>query len=101
MIIDEDTEQIVKVDNIIIHPDFDPETLYNDVCILKLAPSLNLNRIVKRIALPSDEQEFDGTATVSGWGTLREGGESPDVLYALYILSVMLPAGKAMEKAIF
>ena len=84
LVVDEGTEQIVQVDKIVIHPDFDYFMLYNDICILKLASSLELNDVVKGITLPSvDQEEFEGTATVSGWGALKEGGELPDVLYAV------------------
>ena len=84
LFINEGTEQIVAVDKIIIHPDYDIMKLNNDVCILKLASSLELNEYVKGITLPTEHhQEFEGTATVSGWGTLTYiGGELSDTLHA-------------------
>jgi elastase-1 len=40
----EGTEQRVGVDKIVIHEDYNSDTIKNDICILKLKSDLELNR---------------------------------------------------------
>jgi len=76
------TEQSVKVSRIIGHEQYNSNTLVNDIAILKLSSSLNLNSAhIGTACLPTaNKQAFSGYCTVTGWGTLREGGSVSDVL---------------------
>merc|ERR1712038_91789 len=80
---DEGTEQTVDVSRIIMHPDYNPRTIYNDICILKLEKDMDINSYVKGVSLPYQNEEFSGKGTVSGWGTLSSGGSSPDTLHSV------------------
>ena len=85
LVVNEGTEQTVGIDEIIMHPDYS-EANYddNDICILKLASSLEMNEYVKAITLPSEpHQEFEGIASVSGWGSQKHKGPLSDTLHAL------------------
>ena len=42
-------------------------------------------RYVIGATLPDQNQEFEGTATVSGWGTLSSDGPNPDALQAVEV----------------
>ena len=80
---DEGTEQVVDVSDIIMHPRYSASTITNDICILKLESSMDMNSYVDGATLPYQDEEFFGTGTVSGWGTLSSGGPSPDTLHAV------------------
>merc|ERR1712168_661199 len=65
-----------------------PATITNDACLLKLKESLEWTDFVKPIALPAAGQDTPaGTeCTVTGWGTLNEGGFGlPNVLHKVTV----------------
>ena len=71
-------EQIRKIQNYLIHPDFDPSSFNNDICLLTLDSALEWNKNAQRIAL--DEMEETSTqCLVSGWGA-KGNGEQADIL---------------------
>jgi len=72
----EDEEQTRNLQKIIGHPNYDSNTISNDICLLHLQESLQFNDWVQPIALPTQGQEYEaGTeCTVTGWGTTSEGG---------------------------
>ena len=39
-----------------------------------------MSRYVQESLLPDENQQFTGTAKVSGWGTLHSNGPHPDIL---------------------
>lgn len=58
---------------IILHPDYDPVTVKNDIALIELSESYNGTQAVlptKNSAIPS----LGELGTVLGWGSLREGG---------------------------
>lgn len=62
--------QTVQRENFIMHPDYDPVMLYNDVALLKLHRKVVFTKYVQPIQLPKGDlldKKFAGeTATVSG-----------------------------------
>ena len=74
-----EVSQKIRVSKVIIHPDYDDDTMVNDVALLKLERPVNnvqLLNLNNRSSLPKT-----GTnATVIGWGALWEDGDYPDVL---------------------
>jgi len=72
----EDEEQTRNLQKIIGHPNYDSNTISNDICLLHLQESLSFNDWVQPIGLPTQGQETEaGTeCTVTGWGTTSEGG---------------------------
>lgn len=79
------TEQLRDVAEIIMHPNYNPFNINNDICLLKMKKPLEFNSGAGPIGLPSPMEEFSGTAEVSGWGTLYSGGPSPDKLMAVTV----------------
>jgi hypothetical protein len=55
---------------------------YNDIAILTMDTPVPFSRTVKPVCLPtSDFKQYNGlTATVVGWGSLRENGPQPAIL---------------------
>ena len=66
----------VNVMTIIDHPNYNDNTLNNDISVLKLESRLPLDTLpnIKPACLPSAGATFPGSAIVSGWGTVESGG---------------------------
>lgn len=77
---DEGTEQILGVELIILHDNFDDVNFYNDISLLRLNSSLTFNEYVQPAPMPEQMQESTGDAVVSGWGYTKEGGDLSDIL---------------------
>jgi len=83
----EDEEQNMNTAKIIIHPDYDPETKRNDICLLRMSEPLDFNDWVQPIGLPLQGQETEaGTeCTATGWGSTTEGGGVANKLHKITI----------------
>ena len=58
------------------HPNYDPNTLANDICILKLSAAVSFTEYpnIKPACLPNKNQLFSNwDSIVSGWGTVGSG----------------------------
>jgi len=80
---DESTTQTIRVESYEKHGSYNPSTVANDICLLKLESPISMNSYVSPVTLPSFQESFTGQATVSGWGTLSSGGSTPDTLHAV------------------
>jgi len=99
-----------NVEQLIMHPNYDPFTLTNDIALMKLttpflcaqetSPDFNPLMLVQLdgtngTSVLNAGQESAGTpytgltSVVSGWGTLTEGGNAPEDLYTLTGLTVI------------
>jgi len=60
----------IKVKKMTLHPDYNKDTISNDIAVLELAEDLTFTKKVKPACLPSSEtKDYSGSAsTVSGWG---------------------------------
>ncbi|KAK2721113.1 hypothetical protein QYM36_003404 [Artemia franciscana] len=86
--VDDGDEQQVEVNKIIMHPDYNAWTIYNDICLLEFATPLSMNDMVQGLPLPAQMQEYEDQtpSTVTGWGTLSSGsGSLPQVLHAVNV----------------
>ncbi|XP_051257255.1 transmembrane protease serine 2 isoform X1 [Dicentrarchus labrax] len=70
------------VHKIISHGKFDIRTNDNDIALLKLDTPLTFTRTVKPVCLPNIAMDLPvgQQAWITGWGTLRSSGPSPDRL---------------------
>ncbi|XP_042892757.1 proclotting enzyme-like [Penaeus japonicus] len=79
----------------VLHPNYEDETVDNDIALLEVEPIEFSDRVMP-VCLPEQKDDYDDvSATVTGWGTLSEGGVPSDVL-----MEVTLPTmsnGKCME----
>merc|ERR1712179_409418 len=60
-----------SVSNIILHPNWNPQTVDNDIALLKLNSPVSFNQYVSPICLPSSRAGSfaNSRATVAGWGS--------------------------------
>jgi len=75
--------QKYQVERIYKHREYNSRNMYNDIAMLKIGgDGIKLNENAMPVCLPSKGYEWEtGTELlVSGWGTLRSGGSSPDKL---------------------
>lgn len=79
--------QIIEISDYIIHPNYDPEGIRNDIALLRLSLPIDTSRIdSKVISLVTPQMEAGGMidsgvmATITGWGTTQYMGNSPDRL---------------------
>jgi len=88
---------VYEISDYIIHPEYDMNTVVNDIALLRLAypiDTANLSSKIIRLVTPEEEQSgliSPGTmATITGWGTTQYMGEQPDQLQVgvLPIISV-------------
>ncbi|XP_021172130.2 suppressor of tumorigenicity 14 protein homolog [Fundulus heteroclitus] len=71
-----------KVKRIIPHPDYNLFTNDYDIALLELSEPLEFSNTIQPICLPSSSHVFPAgmSCWVTGWGTLREGGNLATVL---------------------
>ncbi|KAL1115045.1 hypothetical protein AAG570_007076 [Ranatra chinensis] len=67
---------------LLLHPQFDPAKIQNDLAIVKTAKRVDFNQRLGPVCLPFTHPEtFVGQkVTALGWGTTEFGGETPDKL---------------------
>merc|ERR1712126_516589 len=82
-----DGEIKAQVCSTINHPNYNGNTLENDFAILRLCNPVTFTKMLSPACLPSSSSNnYDSvTATVSGWGTLQQGGSQPSVLQEVSI----------------
>lgn len=71
-----------KVSKVVRHKGFSSDTLWNDVAIVFMTTPVEYTDTVRPVCLSQIPQAFNNneTATVVGWGSLREKGPQPNVL---------------------
>lgn len=76
-------------DGILMHEDWDPSLIRNDIAIVRLPSAVTLNQFIVPVRLPTTaelNESFDGeNGVVSGWGVFSDAeGRSSDVLRYVY-----------------
>ncbi|XP_026871476.1 trypsin-like [Electrophorus electricus] len=66
----EGTEQLLKTDNIIWHPNYNYQTLDYDIMLIKLFHPVKVTDAVRPISLPTGCPFAGMPCTVSGWGSI-------------------------------
>ena len=82
---EEEMEQGVGIASAAIHPQYDPWTTENDICLLQLDASLQITSAVNVVRPAVSGETFTGVGRVSGWGTLEDGGVAPDFLMSVEV----------------
>lgn len=85
-----------SVARIILHPNYDSDTLNNDVALLRLSSPVKFTDYIRPVCLAASGSVFNkGTDSwVTGWGTVEEGGENLNIykgsfkITYLYILKI-------------
>ena len=80
--INDNINTIVDIQRINDDPNYNDQTLVSDFSILTLSNPVTFSNTIRPVCLPKDKnQQYVGNvATVSGWGTLSEGGVQPSHL---------------------
>uniref|UniRef100_H0WG77 Peptidase S1 domain-containing protein n=1 Tax=Otolemur garnettii TaxID=30611 RepID=H0WG77_OTOGA len=78
----EETQQVIRVRRAIPHPDFDPNTLANDIMLLQLERKARWNAAVQPIRLPRVTSRVTPgmVCNVAGWGQTAIDGPPSDML---------------------
>ncbi|KAL0977933.1 hypothetical protein UPYG_G00163470 [Umbra pygmaea] len=78
----EGTEQIMKVSQVIIHPNWSFKDRFEgyDIALLKLSTEATLNSAVQLAALPPTGQILPNTCIITGWGRTSGNGSVSNVL---------------------
>ncbi|CAL4110715.1 unnamed protein product, partial [Meganyctiphanes norvegica] len=89
----EGDEQIIKVSQIIPHPDYNIFNFANDIAILKLSKPLEFTHYVQAISLPPHPGfHASGECTMSGWGSSHPDDENlTDILQKIIIPILTVP----------
>jgi secreted trypsin-like serine protease len=69
-----ETRQVRRVDRIFLAPEWNAQTLANDLAILRLSEPVEFNRYVQAACLPGPEPQPNSEAIIIGWGANRVGG---------------------------
>jgi secreted trypsin-like serine protease len=79
----EPDEQIVEIDQIILHPLYVSSTTSHDVALLKLKTPITFGSHVQPVCLPQSDGNYlssGKSVTVTGWGTTSQGGSISEKL---------------------
>jgi len=78
----EGTEQTRYVTAVHVHPEYQSHTEFsNDIAVLRVQPPFVMTAEVGPIPVAPAGHTAVGTASIIGWGSLREEGSLPDILY--------------------
>eukprot|EP00116_Pleurobrachia_bachei_P007179 sb/3467441/ len=96
---DENTEAIYNIVGVIVHEDYDGNTITNDIAMLITQEEIQMSSNVSPIALPtsSDSSMYDvgSPVTVIGWGTTEDG----ETTHLLQKLEYSFPGMEACKAA--
>ncbi|CAG5107778.1 Oidioi.mRNA.OKI2018_I69.chr1.g3483.t1.cds [Oikopleura dioica] len=77
-----DSKEAIPISSFRVHPDFNEETLENDLCLIKLARELEYSDTVQPLCI--NDEEFDlesgSEAFIAGWGLVKEDGSASQFL---------------------
>ncbi|NP_001156363.1 trypsinogen precursor [Sus scrofa] len=80
----EGNEQFINAAKIITHPNFNGNTLDNDIMLIKLSSPATLNSRVATVSLPRSCAAAGTECLISGWGNTKSSGSSyPSLLQCL------------------
>lgn len=84
--LDEETQFVTKIAEIIRHPEFSRDTFDNDIALVRVTDHIPLSDYILPICLTKDVNSIDEAffrsrslvmGVVTGWGLLKEGGLQP------------------------
>ena len=72
--------------NFILHPDYSPETIENDICLLQTAEKIDFeNEDLAPACLPKGPVKDGNKCFVAGWGKTSETGQQADLLQEIKV----------------
>lgn len=79
-------EAIRPVSRVIIHADYNPQTLESDIAVIRLTNPVTFSTRIQPACLPASDLPDDTEITVMGWG-LTSTGANPTISTALKFVS--------------
>jgi len=78
----DETEQVIPIDQIFIHPNYNPPVTGNDydVALIKLREPITFNNDVRPVCLPTKDFLPGTNCSVTGWGNTRWDGNIAQIL---------------------
>lgn len=78
----------INVKRLLPHQNYNPTNLNDDIALIELEEEVNEATklefpFIRGICLPTPNEEFTGSSTVTGWGRVSEGGSSSETLRAV------------------
>ncbi|KYB27508.1 brachyurin [Tribolium castaneum] len=73
---DDSNRKILASSRYVLHPDFNPDTLENDVGLIKLREPVMYNDYIQRILLAYDYTDDDTDLTAIGWGQTSDSNNA-------------------------
>lgn len=78
----------IGVEKIVVHPDWNPNLIRNDVALLKLVTSIQETEFIKIVGLESENIDIVRNCTLIGWGRTSFPGNIPNDLQFLDLISL-------------
>ena len=72
-------EQIIPIDKIIKHPNYDPYSFDYDVALIKLKNPIKFNSNVRPVCLPTTDFDAGTNCYITGWGDTTDRGKESQV----------------------
>ncbi|XP_078375353.1 trypsin-like isoform X2 [Oculina patagonica] len=76
----EGNEQVIPIDRIILHPNWNRPTADYDIALIKLKNPIKFNSNVRPVCLPTTDFATGTDCYISGWGRTVEGGSAAEIL---------------------
>ncbi len=74
-----------------MHPNYNENTMYDDIALIKLPSPVTLGDGIRTICLPKATETFTNRTVplaATGWGHLTDGGQSPTILQEVLLRSI-------------
>lgn len=82
----EENRQEFEIAEIILHPNFKSNLVYNDIMLLKLDRKVTFTKYVRPACLYTlNELPRDAELAATGWGLIEQFGNPSDVLLKVYL----------------
>jgi len=75
-----DGEKVIRAKSVTRHPKYIRNSQDYDYAIIKLSEPVTFNNNVYPVCLPSGTEHSNKDSIATGWGTLKAGGRTPDIL---------------------
>lgn len=79
-----DTRQVLSVQQIYVHPQYETVQYTNDIAILKVSSSFTYTKYVQPACLPNSDPITNDQVIMIGWGAERTSGTITDTLKQAY-----------------
>lgn len=76
----EGSEENYQAERVVMHSQYNPRTLDNDIALIKVKKPIQFNKYVQPVCLPSKEFSAGTNCYITGWGKIQHPGSMHHVL---------------------